>query len=161
MGHTHECLSAENQVKIFVPSKMTKCLVLRQKIITLHKQGLSTGAIAKRLLEPKTSVWNIVRHFKTTGRVEQNSPSPGRPRSVTTKIGGHGEEWGGPRWIIVINMCWKLWIMVILILYTNEFLVIVNTIWVFWFFILGVPIYMEDPVENPFFGSINLKRTLS
>ena len=85
MGHTHECLSAENQVKIFVPSKMTKCLVLRQKIITLHKQGLSTGAIAKRLLEPKTSVWNIVRHFKTTGRVEQNSPSPGRPRSVTTK----------------------------------------------------------------------------
>ena len=66
MHYTHEDVSAENQVKIFVPSKMTKCLELRKKIITLHKQGLSNAAIGKRLLEPKTTLPNIVRHFKTT-----------------------------------------------------------------------------------------------
>ena len=32
----------------------------------LQKQGLSNAAIGKRLLEPKTTVRNIVRHFKTT-----------------------------------------------------------------------------------------------
>ena len=48
---------------------MAKNLDLRKKIIELHKQGLSNRAIAIRLLESKTTVGNIVRHFKTTGNI--------------------------------------------------------------------------------------------
>ena len=49
-------MSAESQVKKFVHSKMTKCLVMNEKIITLHKRGLSNVAIAERLLESKTTI---------------------------------------------------------------------------------------------------------
>lgn len=43
---------------------MTKCLVICKKIVALHKHGLLNVAIAKRLLESKTTVGNIVRHLK-------------------------------------------------------------------------------------------------
>ena len=46
---------------------MVKCLVLREKIIELHKCGLSNAAIGKRLLEAKGTVKDIVHHWKTTG----------------------------------------------------------------------------------------------
>ena len=62
---------------------MVKCLVLREKIIELHKCGLSNAAIGKRLLEAKGTVRDIVHHWKTTGNIEPK-PKSGRPRSVRT-----------------------------------------------------------------------------
>ena len=62
---------------------MVKCLVLHEKIIELHKCGLSNAAIGKRLLEAKGTVRDIVHHWKTTGNIEPK-PKSGRPRSVRT-----------------------------------------------------------------------------
>ena len=61
---------------------MVKCLVLREKIIELHKCGLSNAAIGKRLLEAKGTVRDIVHHWKTTGNIEPK-PNSGRPRELS------------------------------------------------------------------------------
>lgn len=76
-------VSAENQVKIAFSQKMAKGLKVHEKIISLHKRGLSKTDIAKSLLESKSTIGDIKKHYKTTGNIEP-TPISGRPRIVKT-----------------------------------------------------------------------------
>ena len=56
----------------------------REKMVQLQQEGLSVREIARRLMEPKSTVARVLKRYKETRSLE-DKPITGRPRTVRTQ----------------------------------------------------------------------------
>lgn len=62
---------------------MVKTKDRRASILALHQAGITPADIAKRLLIPRTTVFNNLKRFKETGTMDDR-PRSGRPKTATS-----------------------------------------------------------------------------
>ena len=64
----------DQAAKTSTPHQYSK-IKLREKMVTLHKQGLVTREIAKRLMESKSTVQRVIKKFQLTGSTKTTKMS--------------------------------------------------------------------------------------